>query len=82
VKIVIEIFQPHYDPLLEHVDQDSREYEVLRNAVLLRYPERAAPTLVVVCEPEEAKSLLDCAQHFCPEAVPQIAEAITMHRLP
>lgn len=82
MKILIELFQPHYDPLLQHVDEDSREYEVLRNAVLLRYPDRAAPTLLLVCEHDEAKSLLDYAQHWCPEAIPQIEEAITMHRLP
>jgi hypothetical protein len=35
-----------------------------------------ANTVVVRCDPEHAEMLLQAAKHFCPDAVPEIQQAI------
>jgi hypothetical protein len=70
MKPVIAISMEHYESLLKRATEDSPLYFRLKNAV------KMANTVVVRCDPEHAEMLLQAAKHFCPDAVPEIQQAI------
>jgi hypothetical protein len=70
MKPVIALSLDHYESLLKRAPEDSALYFRLKNAVLM------ANTVVVRCDPEQAEMLLQAATHFCPDAVPEIQQAI------
>jgi len=60
----------HYESLLKGATEGSPLYFRLKNAI------KMANTVVVRCDPEHAEMLLQAAKHFCPDAVPEIQQAI------
>ena len=83
MKILIEIqFDPYYR-FLAACDPTSREREILKNGVEVNDPQDPENTIVtVLCESDEAKTLLELAKLICPEAVLDIATSIELSRTP
>jgi hypothetical protein len=77
MKLLIELSIDHYESLLKRATEDSPLYFRLKNAV-----KTEANTIAVLCDPDEAKMLLQVAKHFCPDAVPQIEKAIRLDQFP
>jgi hypothetical protein len=71
MKPVIAISIEHYESLLKRATEDSPLHFRLKNAV------KMANTVVVRCDLEHAEMLLEAAKHFCPDAVPEIQQAIS-----
>jgi hypothetical protein len=84
MKLLIEMSREHYDSLLVRVTKESRLYSTLTSSMILRESEAISPTdtVMIVCEDDEAKALLQFAQQCCPEAAHQIEEAIKLGRAP
>ena len=70
MKAVIALSIEHYESLPKRATEDSALYFRLKNAV------KMANTVVVRCDPEHAEMLMQAAKHFCPDAVPEIQQAI------
>ena len=70
MKPVIALPIEHYESILKRATEDSPLYFRLKNAV------KMANTVVVRYDPEHAEMLLQAAKHFCPDAVPEIQQAI------
>jgi hypothetical protein len=64
--------------------KESRLYSMLMSSMILHESEAIRPTdtIMVVCEDDEAKALLQFAQQSYPEAAYQIEEAIKLARAP
>ena len=68
MKILIEISCGDYDSLVSRVSEESAAYSVLKNGVRIRSTESGRPpeTIMIVCEEEEAASLLQLSKQLCP----------------
>jgi hypothetical protein len=80
MKVVIELSLDHYDRFLEKCDPSCREYEILKNGLIVRHPkdghyERIAE---IPCEVPEAQILLAAARRLYPGAVSAIEKAIVI----
>jgi hypothetical protein len=75
MKPLIELSIEHYESLLKRATEDSPLYFRLKNAVKIQ-----ANTIAVLCDLDQAEMLLQVAKHFCPDAVPQIENAIRLAR--
>jgi hypothetical protein len=73
MKPLIEFSIEHWEALLERATEDSPLYSRLKNAA-----KTGAGTIEVLCDLDEAEMLLQVAQHFCPDAVPQIEKDIRL----
>jgi hypothetical protein len=82
LKILIEIRREHYDPLLTWVAKDSPLYSAMINAVIVRYSGQGGPVMMMVCEDDEARALLDIAKQFYPDVAAEIEQAIQLKRAP
>jgi hypothetical protein len=80
VKIIIEMSLDYYDRFLEKCDASSREYEILKNGLILRHPKDGHYERIVEipCEAPEAKMLLAIARRLYPDAVSAIEKAMAI----
>ena len=64
--------------LLAHVDKNSTAHEALFNATLIEHPgsDGANETWEVLCNPDDAITILKLAHEFCPEAASDIRQGI------
>jgi hypothetical protein len=72
VNIVIELPPNLYDGFVDKCDPSSREYELLKNGIIVRRPkgEHYERLIEINCKIEQGKRLLDLARQICPLAVP------------
>jgi hypothetical protein len=72
----------HYDLFVAECDIKSREYSVLKNAVVAQDPNagESQRSIEILCDQEEARQLLDAASRVYPEAVPAIRRGIELAR--
>ena len=82
MKILIEISCGDYDSLASRISEESAAYSVLKNGVKIHSTEAGRPpeTIMIVCEEDEAASLLQVSQQLCPGAASQIEESIKLSR--
>jgi hypothetical protein len=78
VEIIIEMPIPVYDGFVDKCDQASREYEMLKNAFIVRRPkgDRYEENVEIRCDLEEANKLLSLATQIYPNAVADISRGI------
>ena len=82
MKILIDISLEHYDRLLSQFTQESRIYAILKNGLVIHHFEGSNDfrTVEILCEKFHARMILSAAEIVCPEAVPEIEEAIRLSR--
>ena len=70
----------HYDRFLEKCDASSREYEILKNGLIVRRPNDGhyERIMEIACEVREAQMLLAIARRLYPDAVSAIEKAIAI----
>jgi hypothetical protein len=80
VKMLIEMSLDHYDRFLEKCDASSREYEILKNGLIVRRPNDGhyERIMEIACEVPEAQMLLAIARRLYPDAVSAIEKAIAI----
>ena len=71
MKPLIALSLEHYGALLKGAAETSPLYAILKNGVKTQ-----AETIAILCELDEAEMLRHLAKSFCPDAVPQIENAI------
>jgi hypothetical protein len=78
--MIIEMSLDHYDRFLEKCDGSSREYEILKNGLIVRHPKDGhyERLIEILCEVREAQMLLAIARRLYPEAVSPIEKAIAI----
>ena len=78
--MVIEFAIDHYDRLLPHCDRGSREYEILKNGLVVRRPKNGQYERVVEIfgEMRDAQLLLALANKICPIAAAAITKAMSL----
>lgn len=70
-----------YDPFVAKCDITSREYSILKNSLVFREQNGGEKRVIeLVCETDEALTLLYAANRLCPEAVPIIKDALNPAR--
>jgi hypothetical protein len=78
VKVLIEIPPEHYDLFVAECDIASRDYTVLKNSVVANDapldPDRRV--IQILCDEDEALSLLATASRVYPQVVPAIRAAL------
>jgi hypothetical protein len=76
--VLIEITLDHYDRLLEKADISSREYEILKNGLIVHRPkgDHFERVVEISCGMEDTKKLLEVANRIYPDAVAAIKTAI------
>jgi hypothetical protein len=75
--MVIEFAIDDYNRFLALCDPASREYEILKNGLVVRRPKNGQHEQIVeiFAQMREARSLLTVAHRICPVAVPAIVKA-------
>jgi len=74
---MIAMHPEHYDPFLARCDLTSREYSILKNSPVFREQNGDEKRVIeLLCEQDEALTLLYAATRHCPEAVPVIKNAL------
>jgi hypothetical protein len=78
MKIQIEIFPEYYDRLVSQIPTQSTMYAVLKNGLIIDHSEVGwqRKMIYILCEMEEAKSILHIADKVCLGAAAQIAAGI------
>lgn len=78
MKIQMEIFPEYYDCLLSQIPAQSTMYAVLKNGVIIDHSDVGwqRKMIYILCEMEQAKSLLEVANKICLPAAAQIAAGI------
>ena len=72
--LLIHIPRDHYDSFVARCDPWTRQYTVLKNAIIRdRLSEDYAE---ILCTVHEANGLLDTAEHVYPKVAPHIKDAI------
>ena len=64
IQVLIAVSPDHHHALLKRASETSPVYFRLKNAV-----KTESDIILVPCNDDEAKMLLEVAKHFCPEAV-------------
>jgi hypothetical protein len=81
MKIVIELSLEHHARLLKYANEASPVYSTLKNGVKIAHSDGVqSEFIVILCDEEQAEMLRQVANHFCPEAVPDIARWIKVAR--
>jgi hypothetical protein len=82
MSMVIEFAIDHYDRLLAPCDPASREYEILKNGLVIRRAKNGKYERVVeiFAEMQDAQLLLALAHKICPVAAPAITKAMSLTR--
>jgi hypothetical protein len=75
MKPLIELSTEQYGALLKGAAETSPLHATLKNGVKTQ-----AETIAILCELDEAEMLRHLAKTFCPDAVPQIENAIRLVR--
>lgn len=72
----------YYDRLLGNIAEESPEYSLLKNAVIIDHSPIGVQrqTIDILCEIEQAEQLHLVAKRFCIEAASDIEVAIILHR--
>ena len=79
VKVLIEMSPEHYDLFVAECDIKSREYSVLKNAVITRAESSDEQRKIeILCDEEEARGLLSAATRIYPEAIPAIKAGLDL----
>jgi hypothetical protein len=78
MKIQIEIFPEYYDRLLSQIPTQSTMYAVLKNGLIIDHSDVGwqRKMIYILCEMEQAKSILQVADKICLPAAAQIAAGI------
>lgn len=78
MNVSVEIPLPYYQAFIGRCDLDSREYHVLRNAIIHHVPEYAADgnVAILLCSAADAELLLRRAALFFPIAASYIEQAL------
>lgn len=78
-RVIIETPLQAYDGFIEHCEESSREYAVLKNGLIFRREEHnhVERFVKVECTIEEAQQLLLLSIKNCHEVVADIARGIT-----
>ncbi len=78
MKTLIQMPSDRYDSFLARCPAASREYEILKNAVVTHSQEDGyfIRTIHLLCKPKEVKMLLDRAIRSYPDAVSDIAKGM------
>jgi hypothetical protein len=76
MKTLVEMSSEHFDRLLAKSAVSDREYEILKNGVVTDYGEKGKwpRTVVILCDPADAKLLLNFARRVYPVAYRQIRQ--------
>jgi hypothetical protein len=76
VKTLLEMSVEHHRELLAKCAALNREYAVLKNGIVIpsANSDGAPPNVAIVCEPVQAKHILDLVSQLYPEAAPHIQE--------
>ena len=72
--ILIQLPRTHYDRLIARCEAWTRQYTVLKNAIINELPEDCYAELL--CTAHEADSLLNIPEQVYPRAAPHIMDAI------
>jgi hypothetical protein len=82
MKVTIEMSLDHYDQLSQLCEVSRPEYEILKNALVVRPAKdgQYERTMEIPCQMQDAKLLLGYAFDFCRPAVPEIEKAIRYAR--
>jgi hypothetical protein len=80
--MVIEFAIDEHKRFLGLCDPASREYEILKNGLIVRLPKHGKHErgVEIFAEMREAQLLLALAHQICPDAVPAIVKAISVAR--
>ena len=80
MKMIIEMSLDQYDRFLEKCDASSREYEILKNGLIVsrRKDGHYERIIEIACEVREAQMLLATARRLYPDAVSAIEKAIAI----
>ncbi len=78
--MIIEMSLNHYDRFLEKCDASSREYEILKNGLIVSHRKDGhyERIIEIACEVPEAQMLLAIARRLYPDAVSAIEKAISI----
>jgi hypothetical protein len=73
MRTLIEIPREHHGKLMAKCGTSDQEYKILSHGILM--PSRDNDNVIVfLCEPEQAKLIIDFATRVYPNAVPEIKE--------
>jgi CheY-like chemotaxis protein len=80
--MVIEFPIDNYNRFLTQCDSASREYEILKNGLIVRRSKDGRNERVVemFAQKQDAQLLLVLAKKICPVAVPAITKAMSLAR--
>ena len=80
MKLVIAISPEHYDPFLQECEIGSREYTILKNAIvaLSSNDGHERQIIQILCDEHEAAHLLDAATRLYPDAAHDILSGINL----
>jgi hypothetical protein len=78
MKVTIELPLERYDQLRDKCDTASPEFIVLINGCIDRRPKgnQFERFIQILCDKEQAETLLGLATRVCPDAVPAIKRAL------
>jgi hypothetical protein len=78
--MLIEFAIDQHKRFLGLCDPASREYEILKNGLILRHAKhrKHEPVVEIFAERQEAQLLLALAHQICPVAVPAIVKAMSV----
>jgi hypothetical protein len=83
VNVLIELSPEHYERFIAGCDVASREYSLLKNAVVAANKSDSEHRVIQIkCDKGAAAILLGAATYLCPEAVPAIKAALTLGHEP
>lgn len=83
VNVLIEISPEHYQRFVAGCEIESREYSLLKNAVIAgNEDDTKQPIIQILCDKGAAAILLGAATYLCPEAVPNIKAALHLRHVP
>jgi hypothetical protein len=77
--VLIRLPPEHYDLFAGALEITSPQYTIVKNNLVPRQQGSAEPPMVeILCDPDEAKLLLEAARRIYPEAAPFIEDAMSV----
>ena len=71
---LVEIPLKHDRELMAKVSESDREYAMLNTGILMASDDNRPRQVVILCEPEQVKVIMDLAKRVYPEGVSDIQE--------
>ena len=71
---LVEIPLKHHRELMAKVSESDREYAILNAGILMASDGNTPRRVVIPCEPEQVKLIMDFAKRVYPEGVSDIQE--------